>query len=56
MKFIEHDLGSSVTVEVVSDEVLINAEQDALNLMAKIGYQYDSRKIILHKENLYDEF
>ena len=37
MKFIKHDLGGSAAVEVVSDEVLINSEQDALDLMAEIG-------------------
>jgi hypothetical protein len=56
MKFIEHDLGSSVAVEVVSEEVIINAEQDALDLMANIGYLHDSRKIIMYKENLCGEF
>jgi len=56
MKFIEHKLGNSIAVEVVSDEIVINAEQDALDLMADIGYQYNSRKIILNKENLCDEF
>lgn len=56
MKFIEHDLGSSVAVEVVSEEVIISAEQDALDLMANIGYLYDSRKIIIYRENLCDDF
>jgi len=56
MNFIEHDLGNSTAVEVVSDEVLINAEQDALDLMANIGYLYDSRRIILYRKNLCEEF
>ena len=56
MKFIEHDLGGSTAVEIVSDEVVINAEQDVLDLMADIGYLYDSRKIILNREILNDEF
>ena len=56
MKFIEHDLGSNVAVEVMSEEVIINAEQDALDLMANIGYLYDSRKIIMYKDNLCEEF
>ena len=55
-KFIEHNLGSSIAVEIVSDEVLINSEQDVLDLMANIGYLYDSRKIIMYKKNLCDEF
>ncbi len=56
MKFVKHDLGSSVAIEVVSDEVVINAEQDALDLMANIGYLYDGRKIIMYRENLCDDF
>ena len=56
MKFIEHDLGGSTAVEIVSDEVVINTEQDALDLMANIGYMYDSRKIIIYRENLCDDF
>ena len=56
MKFVQHNLGDSVAVEVVSDQVLINSEQDALDLMANIGYLYDNRRIIMYKENLCDEF
>ena len=56
MKFIEHDLGNSIAVEVVSDEIVINSEQDALDLMADVGYLYNSRKIIMNRENLCDEF
>jgi len=56
MKFVKHDLGNSEAIEVVSDEVVINTEQDALDLMANIGYLYDSRKIILYRENLCDDF
>ena len=55
-KFIEHNLGSSIAVEIVSEEVLINSEQDALDLMANIGYLYDSRKIIMYRKNLCDEY
>jgi hypothetical protein len=56
VKYIEHDLGNGIAVEIVSDEVLINTEQDALDLMADIGYLYDCRKIIIYKKNLCDEF
>lgn len=56
MKFVKHDLGRSVAVEVVSDEVVINTEQDALDLMANLGYLYDSRKIIIYRKNLCDDF
>ena len=56
MKFIEHGSGDSKTIEIVSDEVIINSEQDALDLMADIGYLYDSRKIILYRKNLCEFF
>ncbi|MHA2101126.1 MAG: DUF4180 domain-containing protein [Candidatus Kariarchaeaceae archaeon] len=56
MKFVEHDLGGGTAVEVLSEEVIINFEQDALDLTATNGYLYDSRKIIMYKENLCDEF
>ena len=56
MKFVEHDLGGGTAVEVVSEEVIINAEQDALDLMANIGYLYYSRRIIMYRENLCEEF
>ena len=39
MKFMEHGSGDSKTIEIVSDEVIINSEQDALDLMADIGYR-----------------
>lgn len=56
MKFVKHDLGNGTAIEVVSDKVVINAEQDALDLMANIGYLFDSRKIILYRENLCNDF
>ena len=56
MKFIEHEIGQSNAVEVVSDEVIINSEQDVLDLMANIGYLYDSGKIIMYRKNLSVDF
>ena len=56
MEFIEHKTGRGTVVEVKSDEVVVSSEQDALDIMANIGYLYDSSKIILHKENLHDDF
>jgi hypothetical protein len=53
MEFIEHKTARGTVVEVISDEVIISSEQDALDIMANIGYLYDSNKIILHKENLH---
>ena len=56
MKFIEHELTESKAIEIVSDEVLINSEQDALDLLADIGYLHDSGKIIIYRKNLCDDF
>ncbi len=56
MEFIEHSAEGGNVVEVSSDELLIQSEQDALDIMANIGYLYDSRKIIVHKKNLGDDF
>lgn len=56
MKFIEHNTNNGKIVEVISDDVFIKSEQDVLDLMANIDYQYESRKIILHKDNLCSEF
>ena len=52
----KHPSGNSLAVEVISDEVLINSEQDALDLMVNIGYLYESTKILLHKKNICDDF
>jgi hypothetical protein len=57
MKFYQHNLeGGGTAVEVISDEVLIHSEQEALDLMVDIGYQFECRKIILHKPNLSEDF
>jgi hypothetical protein len=48
----QYDLEDGTVVEIISDDVLINSEQDALDLMVDIGYQYESKKIILHKKNI----
>ena len=56
MKFLEYNTEKDKVVEVVSDDIIINSEQDALDLIANIGYLYDARKIILHKDNLCEEF
>lgn len=51
-----HTVKNLTAVELVSDEVLIKSEQDALDLMANCEYQYDTRKIIIHKENISESF
>lgn len=55
-EFIEHQINSHKAIEIVSDEVIINTEQDALDLMANIDYQYDSKRIILKENNLNTDF
>ena len=42
MEFVEHKAAHGTTIEVTADEVLISSEQDALDIMANIGYLYDS--------------
>jgi hypothetical protein len=56
MKHIIHSTQTGKVVEIVSEEVLIQSEQDALDLMANCEYQYDTRKIIIHKENISKNF
>ena len=56
MEFIENKIGPSLAVEVISDKVIIHSEQDALDIMADIGYLYNSQKIIIHKKNLSERF
>jgi len=56
MKFIIHASKSEDIVEISSDQVVIATEQDALDIMANAGYQYNSRKIIVYKQNLGKSF
>ncbi|MCP4313313.1 MAG: DUF4180 domain-containing protein [Bacteroidetes bacterium] len=56
MEFIEHKKGSELIVEVTSDRVIINDEQEALEIIANIAYLYDSHLIILHADNLMGDF
>ena len=56
MEFIEHQSKGEKVIEILSDELIIQSEQDALDIMASIGYLHDSRKIIVHKESFGEEF
>jgi hypothetical protein len=49
IKFIE--INGIKIAEILSDAILINKTQDALDIMADCNYQ-DSYKIILHAENI----
>ena len=56
MEFIEHAAKGGNIVEISSDQVIIETEQDALDIMASAGYLYESRKIIVHEQNLGKDF
>lgn len=56
MEFIEHKTEKGSVVEVKAEEIVINSEQDALDIMANIGYLYDSNRIIIHMKNLSEAF
>jgi hypothetical protein len=56
MEFIEHPSQGGKAVEISSDKVEIRSEQDALDIMASVGYLLDSQKIIVHRENLGKDF
>jgi len=56
MKFIIHNLNNTSAIELLTDEKCFQSEQDALDLMANVDYQFNSRKIIVHKENVDENF
>ncbi|MFC2097354.1 DUF4180 domain-containing protein [Bacteroidota bacterium] len=56
MKFIEHNFNNTKAIEIVSEDVLINSEQDALDIMANVDYQHNCRKLIVYKKNICDDF
>ena len=56
IQYLEHQLYHKKAIEIISDEVIINSEQDALDLMANIDYQFDSKIIILKEKNLNVDF
>lgn len=41
---------------ISSDDIIINNAQDALDLMALVGYDYDCKKIIVNKKNITEDF
>ena len=48
---------NNIKVAVVSgDEVILNNAQDALDLIADIGYNYECDKMLLHKKNITEDF
>jgi hypothetical protein len=55
MQIILHENGAEKAAEILSDCIVINKVQDALDLMANASYM-DARNIILHEKNLNPEF
>lgn len=55
MKIEITEINGSAIAEIISDEVLINETQDALDIMANASYQ-GAVKIILHAKNLSPDF
>lgn len=50
-----HNINNSQIAEIISDEILIQNEQEGLDLMGNIYYQgFD--KLIIHKHNLSNDF
>ncbi len=55
MKIEIHNISGSAVAEIISDKIVINEVQDALDLMADCGYQ-GADKIIMHEKNIVPEF
>ena len=55
MNFVFNHINGEYITEVISDRILINETQDALNLMADCNY-HGSYKIILREENFIADF
>lgn len=55
MKILINQLNGKAIAEVISDRIIINKTQDALDLMADCNYQ-GSNRLILKKENFLSDF
>lgn len=55
MKFELHDINGNRLIEFVSDKILINNVQDALDLMADSTY-HGSNRLIIHESNILPDF
>jgi hypothetical protein len=55
MKIVISQINDISIAEVISDDIIINETQDALDLMADCGY-HGSGKIILKEENIIPDF
>lgn len=55
MEILMHQNNGKKVAEIISNNILINKVQDALDLMADIDYQ-GARNIIIHEKNLSPDF
>ncbi|HSD62603.1 MAG TPA: DUF4180 domain-containing protein [Ignavibacteriaceae bacterium] len=55
MDVVIHNLNENKIAEIISDEIIINNLQDALDLIANISYQ-EINKIILKENNITSDF
>ena len=55
MEIAVHNINQNNIAEIISDDVIINNLQDALDLMADISYQ-DINKIIISEKNITPSF
>ena len=56
MEFVEHKNGDRTTIEVQSPEPLFTNPEGALELMVNIGYLYETNRILVHREQICEEF
>ena len=56
IKFNKHTVNGNIYVEIISDDVIINSEQDILDLIVDVEYQFDCKNIIVHRNNLNEFF
>lgn len=55
MKIIRHEIENKNIFEIVSDDIILNDVQDALDLMANTG-SLKYRKLIIHEKNITPDF
>ena len=56
VEFIEHTTERGTAVEIKAEEIVIQSEQDALDIMANISYLHDSGIIIVNHQNMCEDF
>jgi len=56
MKFIEHNSSDNKIIEILSEDIIISSEQDILDLIVNVEYQFESKTIILHRKSINTDF